>query len=118
MSSFCIPMSLATEKLAMSASYSTSLFMALKPYFIACLMMSPSWEIRIILMPVPLVLLEPSTERVHFEARHSVMPSSSLLACARALGVKLAMKSVTIIRWWAWPSRYCDSTRERYLVHL
>ena len=60
-------MYLASERPTMSASYSVSLFMDLKPYLIACWMMSPFGEIRIIPMPVPLMLLEPSRERVHFE---------------------------------------------------
>lgn len=76
----------------MGASYSTSLFMALKPYLIACWMMSPSREIKIIAIPAPLMLLELSIERVHFEAGHSVMQIISLLACARTFGVKLVMR--------------------------
>ena len=55
-------------------------------------MMSPSGEMRIRLMLVPLILLELSTKRVHFEVWHSVMPSISFLAYARVLGMKSDMK--------------------------
>ena len=87
-------MSLVSERPATSASYSTSLFVALKLHLMACWTMSHCGEIKTIPMSVPLMLLEPSTERVHLEVRHLVLPSSSLLACVRALRVKSVMKSL------------------------
>ena len=81
MSSFLIPMSLARMSLDMSASYSTSLFVALKPQRMACWIRSPLGEVRTKPMLDPLTLLEPSIERVHLALDHSVRLSSSFSAC-------------------------------------
>ena len=82
MSRFRMPMSLASERPAMSASYSASLFVALKPHLIANWMMSPYGEIRTSPRPSPPMLLEPSTESNQFGVGLSMMASHSLLACA------------------------------------
>ena len=76
MSSFLIPMSLARLSLAMSALYSASLFVALKPHRIACWIRSPSGEVRTRPMSDPLTLLESSTKRIHLESIRSVRLSS------------------------------------------
>ena len=93
MSSFLIPMSLARLSPAMSASYSASLFVALKPQHIACWIRSPSGEARTRPMWAPLTLLDLSTESVHLELERSVKLRSSLSACGMTFGAKFAMKS-------------------------
>ena len=92
MLSFLIPMSLARMSLAMSASYSASLFVAQKPHRMACWIRFPSGEVRTKPMTDPLTLLEPLTESVHLELERSVRLSSSLSACGVKFGVKSAMK--------------------------
>ena len=92
MSRFLIPMSLAWMSLDMSASYSTSLFVALKPQRMACWIRSPLGEVRTRPMLDPLTLLEPLTERVYLELDCSVRLSSSLSACGVTFGAKSAMK--------------------------
>ena len=89
MSSFLIPMYLARLSPTISASYSASLLVALKPQHIACWMRSPSGEVRTRLMPAPL------TVSVYLELEHSVRLRSSLSACGVTLGVKSTMKSAT-----------------------
>ena len=95
MLSFLIPMSLARLSPAMSALYSTSLFVALKPQRIASSIRSPSGEVRNKPMPDLLMLLEPSTERVYLELEYSVKLRSSLSTCGVMFGAKSAMKSAS-----------------------
>ena len=86
-------MSLERLSPAMSALYSTSLFVALKPQRIASSIRSPSGEVRNKPMPDLLMLLEPSTASVHLELGRSVNLSSSLSTYGVMFGAKSAMKS-------------------------
>ena len=95
MSTFQMPMSLASEMPTMSTLYSTSLLVAQKPHRMDCWTWSPSGEVRMSLMLSLFMLLELSTDSVHLVDGCSVRLSSSLLAYARYLGVKFAMKSAS-----------------------
>ena len=80
MSSFLIPMSLASVTPTMSASYSASLLVVQNPQWMAYWIKSPLGDVRTRPMLDLFMLLEPSTESVYLDVEHSVRLSSSLLA--------------------------------------
>ena len=106
--SLCTPISLARLRPAIIASYSASLFVALKPQLIAVSRVSPFGEVRTIPSQLPLKLLKPSMCRVH-------IPSCGPSAYSWMLGVKSVMKSVNtydliVVRGWKVMSNSLSST--------
>ncbi|KAK1568173.1 hypothetical protein Q3G72_021415 [Acer saccharum] len=79
---------------AIRASYSASLFVARKPQWIDYSIMSPWGDLSTSPNPLPLMLLDPSTNKVHFPTVvSSASATGSCSACTFSHGVKSATKS-------------------------